>query len=107
MATPIKKAPKAAPNAPADKAAAPAESREQAAAVAPPPLAAAGVVPATIVDAPEPPETGTVLSCRVISPLRHDGQRYKVGDLVNLSGPQAARLIGLRVVAAHDEPAAG
>lgn len=108
---PTKKPPakpaKAAPDAPAEKAATPAESRAEAAAVAPPPLDAAGVVPAVIDNAPTPPEADVELSYRVISPLRHDGQRYKVGDTVNLSGPQAAHLIGLRVVAPHDELAEG
>ena len=80
---------------------------------APPPPDAAGVAAEPAADDvaevldfdlfPEPPDG--VLSYRVISPLRHDGKRYKVGDLVNLAGPQAARLIGLRVVTT--EPAEG
>ncbi len=35
---------------------------------------------------------------RVISPLHHDGVVYQIGDLVKLSGPAAAVLIGLRVI---------
>jgi len=107
--TPAKPA-KAAPMPPAEKAAEPAESRAEAAAVAPPPLDAAGDVPAVIADAPTPPEppvAAAELPYRVISPLRHDGKRYAVRTQVMLSIPQAERLIGMGVVALHDEPAEG
>ena len=104
---PAKKATK--PNTPAEKQAPPADpvsttgegaaadaqsqdtqeggAMEAAAAVAPQPLDAAEVVG----DAEQ-------LPYRVISPLRHNGKPYQVGDLVDLAGEQAARLIGLRVV---------
>ena len=42
-----------------------------------------------------PPDT---LAYRVISPLHHDGVVYQIGDTVELSGPTASALIGLRVV---------
>jgi len=57
---------------------------------------------ATPVAQASPPAAHADLSYRVIAPLRHDGRRYAVGDLVTLAPAQAARLIGLRVVA--DQP---
>lgn len=69
-----------------------------------------GIAPAAAV-APQPPDAAGVvgddaqLSYRVISVLRHNGRRYEIGDLVELNGEQAVRLIGMRVVT--DQAVAG
>lgn len=47
----------------------------------------------------------SLLSYRVTSPLRHDGQRYKIGDLVELTVEQFERLRVSGVVT--DEAAEG
>lgn len=61
--------------------------------------------PADFIEAPEPPTVYIVVpqSYRVISPLRHNGRRYKPGDLVTLMPAQAARLAGVVTT----EPAEG
>lgn len=53
----------------------------------------------------ETPEQVDLLSYRVTSPLRHNGQRYKIGDLVELTVEQFERLRVSGVVT--DEAAAG
>ncbi len=44
-----------------------------------------------------------LMSYRVTSPLRHNGQHYKIGDLVELAADEFARLSAAGVVT--DQPA--
>lgn len=43
----------------------------------------------------------------VLAPLHHNGERYNAGDTVDLTWPEAASLIALRIVAAIEPAAAG
>lgn len=45
-----------------------------------------------------PPSRGESVTYRVISPLRHNGERYRVGALIELGAAEADRLLALRVV---------
>lgn len=51
----------------------------------------------------ETPELVELLSYRVTSPLRHNGSHYKIGDLVELTADEFARLHAVGVVT--DQPA--
>ena len=43
---------------------------------------------------------------KVLSPLRHDGERYKSGDVVEMDGKQAAVLIADGIAEKTDKPKA-
>lgn len=79
-----------------------AESSE-AAPVSPQPHEAAGGEAVVIIEPEKPSEDRdrpVELSYRVLSPLRHDGERYKPGDLVPLLPEMAVPLLKSGVLAA-------
>ncbi len=90
------------------KPASPAKPSDVVKAAPPTPITPEGIALATAV-APQPLDAAEVvgdaeqLSYRVISPLRHNGQRYQINDLVELHLDEFARLRRLGVVT--DQPA--